>query len=115
MVIAIILFAIGALFGLHVLTHILKNKPTPKTSVFLHGLFVAIPLIMVIVAVANGENVTSSLTASMIFFLMAGLGGFVMVYLDLGKSKLPPKGIAILHPILAVVGLILLIVYTMGS
>ena len=115
MVTAIILFAIGALFGLHILTNVLKNKPTPKTSVLLHGLFVAVPLLMVIIAVINRENVTSTLTASMIFFLIAALGGFAMVFLDFGKKQLPPKGLAILHPILAVVGLVLLIVYTFGS
>lgn len=111
MVVAIILFVIGALFGLHVLTHILKNKPTPKISVLLHGLFVAIPLIMVIIAVIKGENVTSTLMASMVFFIIAGLGGFAMVFIDLGKGQLPPKGLAILHPLLAAVGLVLLIMY----
>jgi heme A synthase len=115
MVTAIILFVIGALFGLHILTHVLKDKPTPKISVLLHGLFVAIPLIIVIIKTAKGEDVTSTLIASLIFFIIAALGGFLMVYLDLGKGKLPPKALAILHPILAAVGLVLLIVFTIGK
>lgn len=112
---AIVLFVIGALLGLYILTHVLKDKPTPKVSVLLHGLFVAIALILVIIRAAKGTDVTSTLIASLIFFLIAALGGFVMVYIDLGKGKLPPKGLAILHPILAAVGLVLLIVFTVGK
>ncbi|MDP4175257.1 MAG: hypothetical protein Q8933_14885 [Bacteroidota bacterium] len=113
MLVAIILFIIGALFGLHILTHILKNTPTPKLSVALHGLLVAIALVTIIVAlINNGGN--WRLTASVVLFIIAALGGFLMVYIDLGKKQMPPKALALLHPILAAIGLILLIIYTMG-
>lgn len=113
MITAIVLFAIGALFGLHVLTHILKTKPSPKASVILHGLFAAAALILLIVSIANGTE--NSLTiASLVFFIIAALGGFIMVYMDLGKHQLPPKVLAILHPLLAAAGLVILIIYTFG-
>ncbi len=112
MVTAIVFFAVGALFGLHILTHILKDKPTPKISVLLHGVLVAVALVMVIVAAANGG--TGMLLTSMVFFIIAALGGLTMAYVDLGKKQPPPKMLAIAHPILAAIGLILLIVYAMG-
>lgn len=114
MLVAISLFIIGALFGLHILTHILKNKPTPKISVALHGLLVAIALVTIIVALINGGG-NGRLTASVVLFIIAALGGFIMVYIDLGKKQLPPKALALLHPILAAIGLILLIIYAMGK
>lgn len=114
MIVAIILFVIGAILGLNILINVLKNNPTPKVSVLLHGLFVAVALIIVIIAVAGGKDVTSTLIVSLIFFLVAALGGFVMVLIDLGKKQLPPKGLAILHPILAAIGLVLLIIFTVG-
>lgn len=110
MMTAIILFAVGAVFGLHILMHVLKNKPTPKASVALHGLLVAIALVMVIVAAAGG-NSSGKLITSLVFFIAAALGGFVMAYFDFGKNQLPPKALALLHPVLAVIGLIILIMY----
>lgn len=113
MITAIILFAIGALFGLHILTHILQTKPSPKASVVLHGLFVAVALVLLIVTVASGT--ANSLTiASLVLFIIAALGGFIMFYMDLGKHQIPPKALAILHPLLAAAGLVILIIYTFG-
>ncbi|MGE5401665.1 MAG: hypothetical protein ACM3S2_14790 [Ignavibacteriales bacterium] len=113
MVIAIVLFAAGALFGLHILTHVLQNKATPKVSVVVHGLLVAIGLVMVIAAEVIGGS--GRLMTSMIFFIIAALGGFVMVYFDIMKKQVPPKALAILHPILAAIGLVLLIIYVIGK
>jgi hypothetical protein len=112
MEIAIVLFVLGALFGLHILTNILKNQPTPKISVVIHGLLVATGLIVVVVAVAKGG--TGTLVTSMVLFLLAALGGLTLLYIDIGKKQAPPKALAILHPILAAIGLILLIIYAAG-
>lgn len=113
MITTIILFAVGALFGLHILTHVLKSKPTPKVSVLLHGLLVVVALILTIIAAADNAN--GMLIGSLVLFVIAALGGFVMVYIDLGKKRNPPKGLAILHPILAAIGLVLLIIYAFGK
>jgi hypothetical protein len=45
---------------------------------------------------------------------LPAVGGFTMLYIDIGKKQAPPKALAILHPILAAIGLILLIIYAMG-
>lgn len=114
MLTAIILFVIAALFGLHILTHVLKSQATPKVSVVLHGLLAAAGLVIVIIAAASA-SVGGRLLTSLIFFVIAALGGFVMVYFDLGKKQLPPKALALLHPVLAAIGLIILIIYMFGK
>ncbi|HEX2960908.1 MAG: hypothetical protein ACM3UR_12390 [Bacteroidota bacterium] len=113
MITAIVLFAIGALFGLHVLTHILKTEPSPKASVILHGLFAAAALVILIVTIANGRAAGLTI-ASLVLFIIAALGGFIMFYMDMGKKRLPPKALAIIHPLLAAAGLVILIIYTFG-
>ncbi|MCU7495388.1 MAG: hypothetical protein HF314_19390 [Ignavibacteria bacterium] len=114
MVTAIILFIIGALFGLHVLTHILNSKPSPKVSVALHGLFVATALVLLIIKIAGGTSGSTAI-ASLVFFVVAALGGFVMAYLDLVKKQPPPRALALLHPVLAAIGLVILIIFTFGK
>jgi hypothetical protein len=113
MTIAIVLFVVGALFGLHVLTHILKEKPTPKVSVVLHGLIVATALVIVIINVMRGGS--GLLVTSMVFFIMAALGGAYLAYVDNVKKLQPPKAIAIMHPMIAAVGLVMLIIYVFGK
>lgn len=105
----IILFVIGALFGLHILINILQDKSTPKVSVVLHGLVNAIGLILVIIGAVNSDD--GLLRASMVGFIVAALGGFYLVYIDLGRKQRPPKPFAIVHPVIAVISLILLIFY----
>ena len=109
MLIPIILFAVGALFGLHIVTHIFKTKPTPKVSVLFHGLFVVTALILVISAVAEGAS--GLIVTSLVFFIIAALGGLTMFYIDIIKKQTPPKLFAVLHPMAAATGLILLIIY----
>jgi hypothetical protein len=112
MVVPIVLIIISALFGLHILTNILQNKMTPKVSVVIHGILNAIALILVITgAIRIGASL---LTASMIVLIIAALGGFYLVSIDLGKKQIPPKTFAIVHPIIGVLGLILLIIYVAG-
>lgn len=112
MVAPIVIIIISALFGLHILTHILQNKITPKVSVVIHGILNAIALVLVIIgAVRIGGSL---LTASMIVLIVAALGGFYLVSIDIGKKQIPPKTFAIVHPIIGVIGLILLIIYVAG-
>lgn len=111
---AIILFVIAACFGLYVLIHVLTNRPTPKPAVFTHGGFAALALLIVLYsayAVPNALLVTSA-----VIFVLAALGGLTMFYYDMTNKPIP-KVIAIIHPLVAVIALLLLIVYvlTMSS
>ncbi len=109
---AIVLFVVAAIFGLMNLVPILKNKPTPKPSVFIHGGVAAIGLLLVILAVAKATG--PSPVSALILFVIAALGGFALFGIDMQKKPVP-KWLAVLHPIIAAVGLILLIVFVAGA
>jgi peptidoglycan/LPS O-acetylase OafA/YrhL len=98
------LFALGALMGMYLLAMVLQSKETPKFVTLLHGLFVAVALVMLIVYACNdGPDVT----ASIILFIMAAAGGVVLVYRDITARKIP-KWLAIAHGLLAVTGFVIL-------
>jgi hypothetical protein len=106
---AIVLFLIGGIFGLVNLIAILQDKPTMPLTVLMHGIFVFIPLLMVITYAATGHGSTL-FYVSLGFFIAAALGGFTLLAYDLQKKPIP-KAIAIVHPMIAVTGLILLIIF----
>jgi hypothetical protein len=112
LLIAIIVFATAAVFGLIVLLSVLKNKATPKPAVFIHGLLAATALgIVAYYVIINGKD---SPVYSLIVFLVAALGGFVMLARDLtGKSI--PKGLAFIHAGAAVIGLLLLVLFVISK
>lgn len=105
---AIVIFVVAAVFGLVALTGILKNKPTSKPAVFIHGGLAAIALVLVILY-SVGSNAAAPI-ASLVVFIAAALGGFLMFAKDMQKKPVP-KLLAIGHPILAVIGLLLLIFF----
>ena len=104
------LFALGALVGMYLLALVLQKKETPKFVALIHGIFVATALIMLLVyAMKNGPG----LTESIVLFVMAALGGVVLIYKDLTKKPIP-AWLAIGHGVIAVVGFLYLIMYTFG-
>lgn len=103
----IILFALAAILGLVLLIKIFKEEETPKLVVYSHGAAAAIGLILLIVAYMNqGE---SMLMISLLVFLVAALGGFVMFGKDITGKKVP-KWLAVVHALAAVTGFALLLV-----
>ena len=104
---SIILFAIAAVFGLVLLTAILKSKDTPKAAVYTHGLVAAIALVLLIVYAesANAHTVTTSI----VLFVIAALGGALLFGRDLMK-KAGPKWLAVVHGLIAVSAFVILLV-----
>ncbi len=109
LVIAVIFFLIAAFLGSFLLAAILRNQPTPKPIVFMHGSVAGIALIIFIVYIALGHTAPLLIT-SLVLFILAALGGLTMFTLDI-NGKPVPKMIAVGHPILAVTSVVLLIVY----
>lgn len=105
---AIALFVLAAVFGLIILTAILRNQPTPKPVVFIHGGVAALALLIVIYFIVQNNGIGP--ITSLILFIIAALGGLTLFTIDM-KNKPIPKWIALLHPLIAVIGLITLIVY----
>jgi hypothetical protein len=106
---AIIFFLFAAIFGAVLLTKVLKDHPTPKPVAVIHGAIASIALLMLIVYVINGHT-APLLIASLVIFVIAALGGFTMFIIDISKKPIP-KVAAVFHPLLAISGVILLIIY----
>ncbi len=106
---AIILFVVAALFGLVLLAAILRDRPTYKPVVFIHGTIAAIALLILLVYVLSGHTSTLLIT-SLSLFILAALGGFTMFAIDMSGRRVP-KALALGHPLLAITSLILLIIY----
>jgi len=106
--IAVIVFAIAAVGGLVLAMHVLREKFAPWALSILHALLGATGLVLLLVAVLQGLGGSLAL-ASLGTFVVAVLGGFFLASFHLRK-KLAPKGIVVLHALLAVTGFGLLLV-----
>lgn len=107
----IAIFAIAAIMGMVLLSHVLKSKPTPKGVMIVHGLFAATGLVLLISYVFGDQPGPME---SLVLFVIAALGGFIMVARDL-TGKTIPKWLAVAHGLLAVRGFIALIFYTLNK
>jgi hypothetical protein len=109
--VAIALFAVTAMFGVRILTSVLRNEKAPRGVVYSHGLFAATSLVLLIVyALQNPDNYPK---ASIILFILAALGGFFMFYHDV-KNKPLPKGVPFIHALVAVSAFIILLLFVFG-
>lgn len=104
---SIILFALAAVLGLILLTKVLKDENTPKTVVYSHGAAAAIALVLLIIAYMNQGD--TLLMISVLIFVVAALGGFVLFAKDLGQKTIP-KWLAVVHALAAVTAFVLLLV-----
>ncbi|HKK44145.1 MAG TPA: hypothetical protein VJ964_01400 [Balneolaceae bacterium] len=108
----IVLFAIAAVLGLVLITKVLKEESTPGPVVYNHGGAATIALGLLIIAYANQGD--SLLMTTILVFVIAALGGFVMFGRDLLNKELP-KWLAVLHALVAVTGFILLLIGAFGG
>lgn len=102
---SIALFALGAIIGMYLLTLVLQKKETPKFVALIHGAFVVIALILLIIY--NSQN--PGLIEAIVLFVVAALGGLILITRDLTGKPLP-KWLAIGHGLIAVAGFIFLLV-----
>jgi hypothetical protein len=102
----IALFALGALIGMYLLALVLQKKETPKFVAFIHGAFVAVALVLLIVY--NSQH--PGLIESIVLFVMAAIGGLVLIVRDL-TGKPIPRWLAVAHGLIAVTGFIFLLVF----
>jgi len=111
LILAVFLFLIAALFGFFILTAILQDRPTTKRSVLIHGAFAVSALVLVIIYMLIAGS-PPELIISLVLFIIAALGGLTLYSIDLKKKKIP-KVLALLHPVIAIAGLIVLIMYVL--
>jgi hypothetical protein len=106
MITIVILFAIAAVFGISLIIPVLQGKTPKRTLVFAHGGVAAVALVMLLVQFfTEGSTVPQW---SVILFVVAALGGFVLFASDLQKKSIP-KGIAVVHAAAAVIAFLILL------
>jgi hypothetical protein len=108
---AIILFFVAAVFGLVLLIAILQDRPTHKVAMTMHGCIAVLAIALIVIYMFMSGS-SALLIASLILFIFAALGGVTLASFDLNNKKIP-KLIAVLHPLIAIAGLIVLIVYVL--
>lgn len=99
---AVIVFAIAALGGLFLATHVLRGRFAPWAISLLHAGLGALGLVLLIVALAQGAA-SQAVLIGFVILLVAALGGFFLASFHLRKS-LPPKAVVVIHAGVAVVG-----------
>jgi hypothetical protein len=100
------LFAIAAVIGLIILKNWLTAQNTSRATIYTHGIFAALGLVLLIVYYFQNE--AKSLQTSIILFLVAAIAGFYMFFRDL-KGKMSPTWLAIVHGLVAVAAFVFVV------
>lgn len=101
---ALVLFALAAVIGLYLLSRVFGNALPPLGAAAFHGLFAAGGLVLLLyVAFVEGTPQPQAVAIAAGLLVIAALGGFLMLSFHLRK-RVPPKGLAGLHALLAVAG-----------
>ena len=109
---SIILFAIAAIFGLTLIVPLLQNKETPKISVVFHGIFAATALVLLIIFAIN--HTESLPVISIIIFVTAAIGGFILFTRDVVLKKPGPKALALIHASAAVIAFLIILIFALS-
>jgi hypothetical protein len=104
------LFAVAAVLGIILISFVLRDKTPPKALAILHGLLAATALVLLIVHTINDNRIY---VTSIVIFVLAALGGFIMIAKHLSNKPLP-KWLAVVHGLTAVTGYIALLVNAFG-
>jgi hypothetical protein len=106
---AVGLFALAAIFGVYLASRVFQNRLPPWPAAALHGVLAATALLILLYAAllaGDGPAPTLLLVACAIF-VVAALGGFVMLSFHV-RGQVPPKPLAAVHGLAAVAGFLLL-------
>jgi NAD/NADP transhydrogenase beta subunit len=107
----IVLFALAAIVGFIILKNWLTSADTSRTTVYLHGVFAALALVLLVMyAFQNPANYPK---ASIILFVIGALVGFYMFAEDLRK-KFSPTWLAVVHALFGVAGFLVLLFFVFG-
>jgi hypothetical protein len=108
------LFAIAALLGVYMVLRVFKGVMPPWPAAVFHGLFAATGLVLLLyVAFLAATPPPQTIVIAAVLLVIAALGGFVLVSYHLRK-QVPPKALAGVHALLAVVGFLTLAGATFG-
>jgi hypothetical protein len=106
--IAILIFAIGALGGLVLASHVLRDRLAPWWLSLLHMALGATGLVLTgIVVLGGAAGIAGIVPIALLILVVAALGGFFLASFHARKA-IPPKGVVVIHAGAALVGFVLL-------
>ena len=112
MITIILLFAVAAVFGIVLIIPVLQGKTPSRALVFTHGGIAASALVMLLLRYFNEPGTVPQW--SVILFVVAALGGFVLLASHLRKNSVP-KPLALVHAAAAVVAFLILLFSVFNS
>jgi len=111
LIVAMSFFALAAILGMILLSYVLQSKNTPKGLAFTHGPLAAIGIVLLIIYAFYH---TPRPIESIVLFIIAALGGLVLIYKDLTGSPVP-KVLAVGHGLIAIAGFVFLLVFSLNA
>ena len=102
---AVIIFAVAAVGGLVLASSVLRGNLASWPLSLLHALLGAAGLVILILAVMGGAG--GMIPISLGLLVIAALGGFYLASRHM-KSQIAPKGVVVIHALVAVVGFLIL-------
>lgn len=109
---AVFVFAMAAVAGLLMANRVLRGKLAPWPLSLTHALLGATGLIILLVAVLQGQAV-ERVTAALAMLLVAAMGGFYLASIHL-RGSVAPQGVVVIHAGVAVVGFLTLLTAVLG-
>jgi len=104
---AVVVFAIGALGGLYLASHVLRGQLAPWAVSLLHAGLGAVGLLLVIYTALTIGISNAALTA-LVILLVAALGGFYLASIHL-RGQVAQKSLVFVHAGAAVIGFLTLL------
>jgi len=104
---AVVVFAIGALGGLYLASHVLRGQLAPWAVSLLHAGLGAVGLLQVIYTALTTGISNAALTA-LVILLVAALGGFYLASIHL-RGQVAQKSLVFVHAGAAVIGFLTLL------
>jgi FtsH-binding integral membrane protein len=108
LIIAAILFALGALGGLVMAIRSFKAQSIPVALAAGHGILGATGLVLLIAGVLTGAGGGTARIALMVL-VIAALGGFYLLSFHIRKQQ-HPRAVIVVHALVAVTGFLCLLV-----
>ncbi len=108
---AIVLFALAALGGVTLAYMRIVKKDVNLPVAIVHGILAATALVLLIIAVTQAGG--SGLTAALIVFLIAAIGGFTLLSFHLRMRPMPVP-LVLIHGGVAVTAFIILLIAALG-
>jgi glucose uptake protein GlcU len=105
---AVILFALAAIIGLTMAVGHFRGKTPPKAGLaILHGLLAVTGVILLLLGIQEIGFGTAH-TWALVLFVVAALGGLLLVYHHMKQRPLP-NAVVVIHGLVAVVAFLVLL------